>query len=146
MRAAIPPSIAVCVFAAWSAAAQPPPPRQPPRDQTPPSQTGTAAIRGRVVDSDTGRPLRRARISATAPALGRDPRNTSTGVDGRYELTDLPAGRYTIRVTRGGYLALQYGQRRPFEQGKPLQLSDKQAIESVDFALPRSSVITGRIL
>lgn len=150
MRAAIAPGVAVCLFTAWSAAAQPsqapPPPRQPTRDQTPAAQTGTAVIRGRVVDSDTGRPLRRARISVNAPELGRDPRNTSTGVDGRYELTDLPAGRYTIRVTRGGYLALQYGQRRPFEQGKPLQLLDKQTIEGIDFALPRSSVISGRVI
>jgi hypothetical protein len=146
------------VIAASIASAQPPgppptggpqrPPRgpaMPPRDRAT-AQTGTAVIRGRILAADTGRPLRRARVTATAPELGGEPRTTSTGMDGRYEITDLPAGRYTIRVARSGYLPLSYGQRRPLEQGKPLQVFDKQATENIDFALPRSSVIRGQII
>ena len=102
-------------------------------------------IRGRVFAGDTKRPLRRARIIVSAPELGADGRNTSTDADGRYEIADLPAGRYTLRVSRSGYLTLRYGQRRPLEPGKPLQLLDKQVVENVDFALPRMSVINGRI-
>jgi protocatechuate 3,4-dioxygenase beta subunit len=117
----------------------------PARDQRQPAQTGTAIIRGRVLAADTGRPLRRARITVRAPELGSEPRMTSTNLDGKYEVNGLPAGRYTISVTRSGYLTLQYGQRRPLEPGKPLQVGDKQAIENVDFTLPRTSVITGRI-
>src|SRR5204863_8663830 len=40
---------------------------------------------------------------------------------------------------------LQYGQRRPFEQAVPLQVLERQVIERVDFALPRMSVIAGRV-
>jgi protocatechuate 3,4-dioxygenase beta subunit len=125
---------------------QPTGPRAPARDQRTPAQTGTALVRGRVLAADTARPLRRARVTLTAPELGGEPRTTSTGMDGRYEVTDLPAGRYTIRVIRSGYLPLMYGQRRPLEQGKPLQVLDKQAVENIDFALPRSSVIRGQII
>lgn len=122
-------------------------PRQaPPRDARPPTVTGTAVIRGRVFAADTGRPLRRARIVVTAPEAGPEPRQTSTNAEGRYEIKDLPAGRYTVTVNRAGYLQLRYGQRRPLEQGKPLQVLDKQAVENVDFSLPRMSVITGRVL
>jgi len=117
----------------------------PPRDIRPTAQAGTAIVRGRVVAADTGKPLRRARIALSGPELGREGRSTSTNLDGRYEMADLPAGRYTIRVTRSGYLPLQYGQRRPLEPGKPLQLLDKQAIDRIDFALPRASVISGQI-
>jgi Carboxypeptidase regulatory-like domain len=132
----------------------PPPPGMPPgplRGAVPPrdraaGQTGSAIIRGRVVAADTGKPLRRARIMAAAPELGGEPRTTSTGMDGRYELTDLPAGRYTLRVNRSGYMQLMYGQRRPLEQGKPLQIADKQTIDDIDFALPRSGVIRGQII
>ena len=42
----------------------------------------------------------RAHHGIVGPELGRDGRTTSTSVDGRYEIGDLPAGRYTIRVTR----------------------------------------------
>ena len=126
---------------------QPPrPPVQgtPPRDVRPPL-TGSAVIRGRVVAADTDRPLRRARIQVSAPDLGGENRTTSTNADGRYEIKELPAGRYTVTVSRSGYLRLSYGQRRPFEQGKPFQVADKQVVEHIDFALPRMSLITGRV-
>ena len=118
----------------------------PPRDARPPAQAGTAVIRGQIVAADTGRPLRRARIQARAPELAQgDNRTASTGADGKFEIKDLPAGRYTVTVQRNGYLGLSYGQRRPFEQGKPIQISEKQVVENVNFSLPRMSVITGRV-
>jgi carboxypeptidase family protein len=130
------------------ASAQPPP--GPPGSAAPARdrasvQTGTSAIRGRIVAADTGKPLRRARITVNAPELGGETRSTSTSVEGRYELTDLPAGRYTVRVTRSGYLPLQFGQRRPLEQGQPLQIGDKQSVDGIDFTLIRSGVIRGQI-
>ncbi|HMD34001.1 MAG TPA: carboxypeptidase-like regulatory domain-containing protein [Vicinamibacterales bacterium] len=140
--------LAVVVAVALGIGAQQPPPRPtaPLRDASATTTpTGTAVIRGRVLDGETKKPLRRARITANSPELGREPRTTSTNLDGRFELNDLPAGRYTISATRSGYLPLRYGQRRPLEAGKPLQIEDKQQIENVDFALPRMSVITGRV-
>jgi hypothetical protein len=98
-----------------------------------------------VLAGDTGRPLRRVRITVSAPELRGDNRQASTDANGRYEVAELPAGLYTITVSRSGYLTLRYGQRRPLEQGKPLQVLDKQTVEDVDFTLPRMSVITGRI-
>jgi hypothetical protein len=141
----------VAVASASLASAQPPPPGPPrapapPRDRGPAGATGTAIIRGRVFAADTGKPLRRARITVTAPELGPEPRTTSTSGEGRYEIKDLPAGRFTIRVARSGYLQLQYGQRRPLEQGRPLQLADRAVADNVDFALPRSASIAGRII
>src|SRR5881628_477244 len=73
----------------------------PARDRIP-AQTGTAMIRGRILAADNGRPLRRARITLTAPELGTENRTTSTNPDGRYEIKDLPAGRYSMTVARRG--------------------------------------------
>ncbi len=124
----------------------PPAPSRPtPRDQRQAAQTGTSVIKGRVLASDTGRPLRRALITVTSPALGAENRTASTGLDGRYEIKALPAGRYTLRVRRSGYLGLQYGQRRPLEVGKPLQIADKETADHIDFALPRTGVVAGRV-
>ena len=91
------------------AAVQPPPNAQgaPPRDARPAAQAGTAVVRGRVVAADTGKPLRRARVTLSGAELGREGRSTSTSLDGRFEIAELPAGRYTIRVSRSGYLPLQ---------------------------------------
>lgn len=137
------------ILALMSLAAVQPPPTAlgaPPRDARPATQAGNAVVRGRVVAADTGKPLRRARVILSGAELGREGRSTSTSLDGRYEIAELPAGRYTIRVSRSGYLPLQYGQRRPLEPGKPIQVLDRQALDRVDFALPRASVISGQIL
>ncbi len=120
----------------------------PPRDNRPaaPTATGTAGIRGRVFAADNGRPLRRARIQISGPGLPINGQATSTDAEGRYEIRDLVGGRYNISVTRSGYLRLSYGQRRPFEQGKPFDLAAGQRADNVDFTLPRMSLITGRVL
>ncbi len=128
-----------------SVGATAPAPPLPPRDTSSRPQTGTAVIKGRISAADTGRPLRRARITATAPELGQRGRDVSTDADGRYEIKDLPAGRYSLSVTRSGYLRLRYGQRRPLEQGRQLDVAKGQVVDNVDFALPKMSVIAGRV-
>ncbi len=123
--------------------AQAQPPRAPARDAVA-EKTGTSAIRGKVVSLEGERPLRRARVSIRSPEL-TESKTTSTDALGAYEFTQLPAGRYTVSVSRSGYLALDYGQLRPGEPGKPLQLADAQTLDRVDFALPRAGTISGRI-
>jgi protocatechuate 3,4-dioxygenase beta subunit len=117
----------------------------PPRDAQSQPQAGTAVIKGRITAADTGRPLRRARVTARAAELGQRGRDVSTDADGRYEIRDLPAGRYSLTVSRSSYLRLSYGQRRPLEQGKQLDVSNGQLLDNIHFALPKMSVIAGRV-
>jgi hypothetical protein len=106
--------------------------------------TGTARIRGRVVAADNGTPLRRAQVRISAAEM-RVNRSVSTDAEGIYEFSELPAGRYNIFVARSGYVSLQFGQRRPFEGGRPLDVGEAQIVEKIDFALPRGGVIAGRV-
>ena len=123
----------------------PPGPQGPPRDNAQPAKAGTATLRGHVVAADTGQPLRKAQVRVFAPEL-RENRMTTTDGDGKYEFKELPAGRYTVMAQKGSYVNLQYGQLRPFEPGKPLEILNGQTVEKVDFALPKGGVVTGRIL
>jgi hypothetical protein len=82
------------------------------------------------------------RVSAAELRINR---SANTDAEGRYEFTELPAGRYNIFVARSGYVSLQFGQRRPFESGRPLDVGNAQIIERIDFALPRGGVIAGRV-
>ena len=122
----------------------------PARDGQQPAKPGTATLRGRVIAADTGEPLRKAQVRITGgqPAVGQPPENrlTTTDVGGRYEFKEVRAGRYSINAQKGSFVGLQWGQQRPNEPGKPLDVADGQTIERVDFALPRGGVITGRIL
>ena len=141
----------IVFLALWSVVAPaqlpppPPPPPAAPRDMVNLDKTpGKAVVRGRVSTSE-GRPLRRARVSVRL-ADSSTPKIASTNVHGRYEIKDLPAGRYLVSVIRSGYLPITYGQRNPGEPGTPVELADGQVIENIDFALPRTSVITGRVI
>jgi hypothetical protein len=98
-----------------------------------------------VIAADTGDPLRRARLTLSAPELGK-PRFTDTDGQGRYEFTGLPPARYTLTATKTAYVSLQFGQRRAFEAGTPIELGDAQVLGTIDIALPRGGVITGRII
>src|ERR1700682_964187 len=89
-----------------------------PRDSAPPTaRLGTAAVRGRVVDAQDNHQLRRVRLTLTAAGLPPGGLPASTDDQGRYEFTDLPAGRFTLTAQRSGFLQVRYGQRRPLEQG-----------------------------
>jgi protocatechuate 3,4-dioxygenase beta subunit len=107
-------------------------------------KTGTGRIRGRVVAGETGSPIRRAQVRISGPDIGA--KAAMTDADGRYEFRDLPAGRFSLTATKSGYVTVQYGQTRPFEQGRQIELSDKQVLDKADISLPRGSVISGRIV
>jgi hypothetical protein len=70
----------------------------------------------------------------------------STDAQGRYELRDLPAGRWQLSASKAGFVTLQYGQRRPFESGRPIELGEGETMPRADFALPRGAAITGRVM
>lgn len=89
--------------------------------------------------------MRRVQINLSSAALLGEPRSMSTNSEGIFEFTELPAGRYTLTASRGGFLRLQYGQRRPGEPGRPIELTDGQKFNNADCALPRASALVGRI-
>ena len=107
-------------------------------------KTGTARIRGRVVAADSGSAVRRALVRITGPDIGS--KGAMTDAEGRYEFRDLPGGRFNLSVSKSGYVTMQYGQTRPFESGKPIELTDAQTLEKADFSMPRGSVISGRLV
>ena len=110
----------------------------------PQAAQGTAVLRGQVVAADTGTPIRRAQVRVSAQNM-REARITITDGQGRFEIRDLAAGRYTLTASKGGFVTLQYGQRRPGESGTPLDLGEGQALDKLMVGLPRGSVIGGRI-
>lgn len=109
----------------------------------PPTPAGRIA--GRVLAADNGRPVKRARVFASAAELPGG-RGMMTDATGTFDLTELPAGRYTLTVSKSGFVSLSYGQRRPLQAGTPLQLADGQQLKGIQFQLPRGSVISGHVL
>ena len=105
---------------------------------------GTGGLKGRVLASDSGSALRRAQVRVSGPDIGT--KTTLTDAQGRYEFKELPAGRFTLSVIKSGFVTMQYGQNRPFEPGRPIELAEAQVMDKVDVALPRGSVLAGRVV
>src|ERR1043165_7676079 len=108
----------------------------------PTSPPGTAVLRGHVFAADTGQPLRKAQVRIVAGEI-RENRLATTDTEGRYEFKEVRAGRYTISASKGSYVGLSYGQQRPTDAPKPLQILDNQSVERVDLSLPRGGVMAG---
>jgi len=118
------------------------PQRTPPRDAAR-EKNGTATIRGRIVNAE-GRPLRRVQLWLSSEQIPEG-RTASTNGLGRFEIGELPAGRYRLNAARPGYLAMSYGQSRPGEAGRPIELTNGQAFANADFVLPRTALISGHV-
>lgn len=121
---------------------------QQPRDASPGDfgqPTGTARLSGRIIASDTGRPVKNARVILTAQGV-RGRMSAMTDDSGLYQIADLPAARYTLSVSKAGYVTIQYGQRRPRQPGTLITLDDGQDLRNVNVTLPRGSVVTGRVM
>ena len=108
------------------------------------AKTGTGRIRGRVVSADTGVPVRRAQVRISGNDVGS--KTSLTDGEGRYEFRDLPAGRFSLSAQKPGYMTVSYGQTRPFESGKAIELADAQVMDKAEISMPRGSVVSGRIV
>ena len=108
------------------------------------AKVGTGRLRGRVLAGDSGSPVRRAQVRVSGPDIGT--KTTLTDGQGRFEVKDLPAGRFNVSVSKSGYVTMQYGQNRPYEPGRPIELTDAQVMDKADVALPRGSVLAGRVV
>ena len=142
-------TLAAVVIAFTPAPSHAQPVKTPPPGQVPGQEAeapkATASIRGRITASDTGKGLRRAQVSITGGDLPQR-RTAATNARGEFEIRDLLPGRYLVAASRSGYLAFAYGQKRPGEGGKSLEISEGEAMTAIDIALPRASVISGRVI
>jgi Carboxypeptidase regulatory-like domain len=117
---------------------------QPARDAA--NTSGTAAIRGRVVDAASGHGLSRVEMRAGPNAGQSNGRVVLTDGDGRYEIKGLPAGTYTIIANKPNYVRTSWGEARVEGPGKRIPLADGQRLENIDVKLLRSGAVRGRIL
>lgn len=103
-------------------------------------------IRGRVI-ADNGTPLVRAevRIGGLPGAPGQSAPSTFTDDQGRYELTGLPAGRWTVTASKNGYLTTSFGQARASEPARRLDLGEAQTIERIDITVRKAGTIVVRV-
>ncbi len=109
-----------------------------------PNKAPTASISGRVTIEGKG--AAGITVTVTTSSSGLEKRTvakTTTDGDGKYQLTGLAAGQFTIMPVAKAFVVLTGDEYK--EPGQSITVADGETIEKIDFALIRGGVITGRI-
>jgi protocatechuate 3,4-dioxygenase beta subunit len=92
------------------------------------------------VVTDDGVPIRDADVRLSGDLI----REAKSDENGRYEITNLPAGRFTLTATKSGYSTALFmlGSSSP---DPSLEVGEREAVER-SITLTRGGVITGRVV
>src|SRR6187431_2462704 len=117
--------------------AQPPPAQVPgqARDAQQVQAPQTAVIIGNVVIGGTGQPADGVRLTLSGNEL-RGSRSTLSDDSGNFAFLALPAGTYTLRATKLGYVSATYGQKQPGRPGTAIVLAVGQQLKGVSLEVP----------
>ncbi|HUL74433.1 MAG TPA: carboxypeptidase-like regulatory domain-containing protein [Vicinamibacterales bacterium] len=72
-------------------------------------------------------------------------RTVMTDTQGQFSFPKLPAGNYTVNVSRDQYLATTYGQKKPGRPGAIIPLTDGQQL-TLKVPMLRGGVISGQVI
>jgi protocatechuate 3,4-dioxygenase beta subunit len=105
---------------------------------------GTAVITGRITlggkaVAGIGVALLQAERSIDRSSVAR----ATTDYEGRYRLTNVPAGRFSVVVLAPALVGS--GEDLSGETGKVVTITEGETVEKIDFALIKGGVITGRV-
>jgi hypothetical protein len=103
-----------------------------------------AAIRGTVVENQTGYPLARATVMIETMQNSSDPKSVRTNLSGIFEFAGLPAGTYRISAAKAGFAPVAYGQKRWFSPGMPIALAADDTAD-LTIRMPRYGGISGAV-
>ena len=107
---------------------------------------GTAIISGVVVTDGGGTPVRRARVTLTAPELRGRNRTLMTDDQGRFSFVALPAGRYALSASKASYVDIRYGAKKAGRPGTTIELADGQKFDKANMTIPKGGVMTGIVI
>jgi protocatechuate 3,4-dioxygenase beta subunit len=104
------------------------------------------SVAGMVVKLADSEPLRRARVYLRSADDHTHSTSVVTDTAGRFQFKGIDPGRYHLIVNRAGFVAQEYGQKKPHDPGALLTLRNGQQVKDLLFRLIPSAVIAGKIL
>jgi hypothetical protein len=126
-----------------------PPSQLPVNPNQAPTEAGTGAISGVVIDGATKTPIANAVVYLGPPQHGPPdtPVRTLSDAKGRYVFRNLPAfGGYFIQATKFGYFNASYGRGSSGAVGGRVALTDGQWFSEGNIIMWRPGAISGRVL
>ena len=99
-----------------------------------------------MIDLITRAPVRFALVQL-GPVEGPSRNRVATAdAEGRFQITELPAGSYSLTATAPNYLPSTLGARRIGGPGTPVELADGETRDNITIPISRGGVISGRVV
>jgi hypothetical protein len=133
----------VALLVAVTAAASP---AQPPVPRPGPIPAGTATIRGRVVDDQSGEPIANVTMRLTLVRTQLSA-GTETDANGEYAFAGIAGGEYNVHAFSTTHIRQCHGATDPIKIrcGAIVVVSDQRR-SGIDFVLQRGAVVSGRVI
>jgi hypothetical protein len=110
------------------------------------AQNETCAVEGQVFNLATGEPVRKAQVALRpVGSSSAQPLGAYSDSGGRFSITGIPPGRYTMSASRAGFVAAGYSAQGAGRRGGTLSLAPGQHMKDVVFRLTPQGVLTGRV-
>jgi hypothetical protein len=116
-------------------------PQAKPPASRPSSPSGLYRIAGKLQNSVTGEPVRRAIVSVLAESDSHTIASVATDSDGHFALENLPAAKYQLTASRRGFRTAFYDEHDEFNTA--IVTGPDQETESLIFRLTPGSVLHG---
>ena len=122
-----------------------------PTNSTPPEQR--CVIEGRVTNSQTGVPIKRAEVRLVRHERGGPARTSgpqgytgSSEADGTFKFEGIEPGEYSLSGNHSGFLNTQFGATRVMSPGTILNLQPAQKLSNLNLALIPQSIVSGKVV
>jgi hypothetical protein len=105
-------------------------------------------ISGRLIDADTGLPVRDAQVEARPNNSSGADAYTNSDADGSYTLRGLAPGFYFVRVRAQDkdYVERYYDGKLRENDAALITINGTQSVEGIDFSLKKGASISGRVV
>lgn len=109
-----------------------------------PMGTGSGLLIGQAIEAEGNGPIPGALV--TLSLVGTSPLRVLADGQGRFAFQNLPAGTFSMEVTKAGYVDGGYGRVRPSGPTQPIALAEGERVSNVRIPLWRFAALTGRII
>ena len=117
------------------------------QETTAPQAEKPAVIEGRVIDSASGSPIRKARVSLELSTTKHDSALVAlTDEAGHFRFGAVKPDTYTLQAEKGGFLPGGYGTVKPEETPTLLKVRDDDHLQGITLRLSQAGAISGHVL
>ena len=107
----------------------------------------SGTVEGTVVRAGSNEPLPETQIVVAPVSRSlRESRVAATNSEGKFQVTDLPAGSYRLFFEHDGFVRGEFGQRSPGTPGVEIEITPGRTVSGIVQPLTATGVIHGRVV